>query len=72
MGLLPFSVKAIAEAKVAIGRLKVGLIHRFLSNKIKDHFLSFIPHCQRVPPFPCEFVPLAPLSALIKCWYRTY
>lgn len=27
MGLLPFSVKAVAEAKVALARLKVVLIH---------------------------------------------
>lgn len=58
MGLLPFSVKAVAEAKVALARLKVGHIH---------NFLSFITHCQKVfLLFPMHFVPLAPLSAQIR------
>ncbi len=44
MGLLPFSVKAVAEGKVALTRLKVGLFHiSLILSKTKDNYLSFIP-----------------------------
>uniref|UniRef100_A0A673MNF8 ABC transmembrane type-1 domain-containing protein n=1 Tax=Sinocyclocheilus rhinocerous TaxID=307959 RepID=A0A673MNF8_9TELE len=44
MGLLPFSVKAAAEGKVALTRLKVGLFHISLGlSKTKHNFLSFLP-----------------------------
>uniref|UniRef100_A0A672PR58 ATP binding cassette subfamily C member 12 n=1 Tax=Sinocyclocheilus grahami TaxID=75366 RepID=A0A672PR58_SINGR len=41
MGLLPFSVKAVAEGKVALARLKVGLFHiPLILSKTKDNYLS--------------------------------
>uniref|UniRef100_A0A673KV60 Multidrug resistance-associated protein 9-like n=1 Tax=Sinocyclocheilus rhinocerous TaxID=307959 RepID=A0A673KV60_9TELE len=41
MGLLPFSVKAVAEGKVALTRLKVGLFHiSLILSKTKDNYLS--------------------------------
>uniref|UniRef100_A0A8C2BQI1 ATP-binding cassette, sub-family C (CFTR/MRP), member 12 n=1 Tax=Cyprinus carpio TaxID=7962 RepID=A0A8C2BQI1_CYPCA len=42
MGLLPFSVKAVAEGKVALTRLKVRLLNVSLILS-KDNYLSFIP-----------------------------
>uniref|UniRef100_A0A671RDU4 Multidrug resistance-associated protein 9-like n=1 Tax=Sinocyclocheilus anshuiensis TaxID=1608454 RepID=A0A671RDU4_9TELE len=43
MGLLPFSVKAVAEGKVALTRLKVGLFHiSLMLSKTKDNYLSIV------------------------------
>uniref|UniRef100_A0A673KPM6 ATP-binding cassette sub-family C member 5 n=1 Tax=Sinocyclocheilus rhinocerous TaxID=307959 RepID=A0A673KPM6_9TELE len=43
MGLLPFSVKAVAEGKVALTRLKVGLFHiSLILSKTKDNYLSIV------------------------------
>lgn len=73
MGLLPFSVKAVAEGKVALTRLKVRLLNVSLILS-KDNYLSFVLNCcwKGILFCPCDFVSLALLPALILYKFRTY